>query len=424
MPTWPPVTPPAGVQTAPYAHPIAPAYTAVPLSPSQHAKARFTWPEAVRQYVRRSFLPHNLDPSVDRAAMESKLKEVINSARESGRMETQNWEAFALPQELVKQDRARAMRAPQESLPTNPAVSDGSHSRTSKKRKSADGPNDKTTGWRATVRSQQTLGDRVTFSKADKSATEETAKGLSKLQKRQKRFDGGYQSTYRSPTPPPSDGPVMGTCQDLEKSYLRLTAPPVPSKVRPEAVLRQSLVIIKEKWRNENNYHYVRDQLKSMRQDLTVQHIRNDFTVSVYELHARIALEKGDLEKSDKAIKHALDVRSALAVGNYHRFFQLYLNTPNMGAYLIDMFVARERLAALCSICRVYRPEVRLRFITEELGFESDVQAAQFIADYNGEHLLQARPGEDMTVATAKAGQLFECPRREAFRRVDIKGQV
>lgn len=337
--------------------------------------------------------------------MESKLKEVINSARESGRMETQNWEAFALPQELVKQDRARAMRAPQESLPTNPAVSDGSHSRTSKKRKSADGPNDKTTGWRATVRSQQTLGDRVTFSKADKSATEETAKGLSKLQKRQKRFDGGYQSTYRSPTPPPSDGPVMGTCQDLEKSYLRLTAPPVPSKVRPEAVLRQSLVIIKEKWRNENNYHYVRDQLKSMRQDLTVQHIRNDFTVSVYELHARIALEKGDLgeynqcqtqlralhqlglkgspmefkayhilyfihvqqhaalndaladltpaEKSDKAIKHALDVRSALAVGNYHRFFQLYLNTPNMGAYLIDMFVARERLAALCSICRV-----------------------------------------------------------------------
>lgn len=67
---------------------------------------------------------------------------------------------------------------------------------------------------------------------------------------------------------------------------------------------------------------------------------------------------------------------------------------------------------------------MRLRFITEELGFESDVQAAQFIADYNGEHLLQARPGEDMTVATAKAGQLFECPRREAFRRVDIKGQV
>jgi hypothetical protein len=141
-----------------------------------------------------------------------------------------------------------------------------------------------------------------------------------------------------------------------------------------------------------------------MRQDLTVQRIRNEFTVEVYEIHARIALEKGDLgeynqcqtqlkalyqqgikgkslefkayrilyfihtanrtalndaladlttaEKADKAIKHALDVRSALALGNYHRFFQLYNETPNMGAYLMDMFVGRERLAALCNICK------------------------------------------------------------------------
>jgi hypothetical protein len=141
-----------------------------------------------------------------------------------------------------------------------------------------------------------------------------------------------------------------------------------------------------------------------MRQDLTVQHLKNDFTVSVYEIHARIALEKGDLgeynqcqtqlkslyalglngnpiefkayrilyfihtanrsglndtladltaaEKEKRPIKHALSVRSALALGNYHKVFQLYLDTPNMGAYLMDMFVTRERLAALCNICK------------------------------------------------------------------------
>ena len=143
-----------------------------------------------------------------------------------------------------------------------------------------------------------------------------------------------------------------------------------------------------------------------MRQDLTVQRIKNEFTVEVYEIHARIALEKGDLgeynqcqtqlkalykmgiqgksiefkayrilyfihtanrtalndvladltaaEKEEEAIKHALDVRSALALGNYHRFFRLYNDTPNMGAYLMDMFVGRERLAALCNICKAY----------------------------------------------------------------------
>jgi hypothetical protein len=57
-------------------------------------------------------------------------------------------------------------------------------------------------------------------------------------------------------------------------------------------------------------------------------------------------------DKKTLAVKHALEVRSALALGNYHRFFQLYLDTPNMGAYLMDMFVDRERLTALATICR------------------------------------------------------------------------
>lgn len=85
---------------------------------------------------------------------------------------------------------------------------------------------------------------------------------------------------------------VVGLSTKLEKSYLRLTSAPDPKTVRPLPVLKETLELLKKKWRAESNYAYICDQFKSVRQDLTVQRIKNDFTVKVYEIHARIALEK------------------------------------------------------------------------------------------------------------------------------------
>ncbi|PIA56320.1 hypothetical protein AQUCO_00700568v1 [Aquilegia coerulea] len=217
---------------------------------------------------------------------------------------------------------------------------------------------------------------------------------------------------------------VRGTCQEIEKRYLRLTSAPDPATVRPEEVLEKALQMVLS---SQKNYLYKCDQLKSIRQDLTVQRIRNELTVKVYETHARIALEAGDLPeynqcqsqlkilyaegikgchmefsaynllcvilhsnksrdlvssmarlsaeaKKNPAVKHALEVRAAVTSGNYVLFFRLYKTAPNLNTCLMDLYVEKMRYEAVKCMSRSYRPTVPLSFIAEVLGFVSSLQ--------------------------------------------------
>lgn len=242
---------------------------------------------------------------------------------------------------------------------------------------------------------------------------------------------------------------VKGTCQVLEKHYLRLTSPPKAELVRPQPVLAKHLKNLKKSWRKgrihkgtQRDYNWYCSQFKALRQDLTVQRIFNAFAVDVYETHAKVALEEDDIneynqsqtqlkelydsitghedeegnegalknmnefvsyriiyyvflscnkkyqggssdvlkiinklspeQRSDAFILHSLSVRAAVADNDYHKFFQLQDNAPNMSDYLMDKIVPSVRQSALQAICKAYRPSVSTSFVLRELGFNPD----------------------------------------------------
>lgn len=59
-------------------------------------------------------------------------------------------------------------------------------------------------------------------------------------------------------------------------------------------------------------------------------------------------------DRDDECIAYALKLRSAWALGNYCKFFNLYKSAPKSARHLINWFIDRERKIALKNIIRAY----------------------------------------------------------------------
>lgn len=276
--------------------------------------------------------------------------------------------------------------------------------------------------------------------------------------------------------------PVIGRCCILEKKYLRLTSNPNPENIRPLSVLEKAYDLILYKYSNEGaTYQYLCDQFKSMRQDLKVQIIENNFTVKVYLTHAKIALENGDLGEynqcqsslkdlfelptiskanfgefmsycilyylmtedhssinqlrlklltkeleefsMDPMIQLALNISLAQAQGNYHCFFKLYAQTKGPMKCLIKQYIKRERLSALNLMCKSYN-QLKLTFLVPELNFEKDDDPFAFFQELGLIPFIVPTNNIDNMYLDTKKCRFNIAQHYTKSKKVDIKGQI
>ncbi|EFA78792.1 hypothetical protein PPL_08255 [Heterostelium album PN500] len=228
---------------------------------------------------------------------------------------------------------------------------------------------------------------------------------------------------------------IKGTSTDLEKPYLRLTSAPDPSTVRPEPTLRKTFDHLKRHWKDKQDYTYICEQFRSMRQDMRVQNIKNQFSIDVYEAHARLAMENGDLGQfnqcqtqlfelykipgnkgkvaeffayrilycifqnnstdmtktfseltqdlaAQECVKYALKIRAAFYDNNFIRYFKLCQSTFNMENYILDKISPRIRITALQVMTKAVRPTILLEQITP-LGFANDKEAREYLEKHS-----------------------------------------
>lgn len=218
---------------------------------------------------------------------------------------------------------------------------------------------------------------------------------------------------------------ITGTCQNLEKSFLRLNGVPRAEEVRPEAVLIRALNRIANVIAGgEKDFMYIWSQLKAIRQDLTVQHIRSATAVQCEELFARASLEHADQQEFRKCVStlqsyydeglpgckaefgayqllmyvcvdqknralslsrampqlvlqeiwdspevvHAQQVLHAITMSNYAQFWRLYASAPHCSRLVMDWGVEKLRFDCMKMMTEAFK-SVPLQSCMNLLGF-------------------------------------------------------
>ncbi|KAI0350684.1 hypothetical protein OH77DRAFT_1412614 [Trametes cingulata] len=441
-----------------------------------------SWPPKLKEWVAKC-LGQMTDSN--RAEAQAELKQVIAESYANKTLWTTDWDGVQLkslmpkPPPVLSTQNSLKRKSNNDSQTSNKKTKKTSVSKTSASH--ALDPNDTAALHRRAARFQRE--HEIERQKSSRQFNNHTSPYSPYANSQLFKSRSGTPATYDADNPEANPNvpnwdrfTIVGTSQEIFKDYLRLTSEPKPEQIRPYHVLQETLNQLKKKWREKATYNWICSQFKSLRQDLTVQRIKNEFTVTVYEIHARMALEVGDMveynqcqamlrnlyelgipgkveeftayrilmllhgrnrsdlnlyvgqlterQKADPAVRHALSVQRAVAMGNYHALFDLYMNAPNMGAYIMDHFIDRERIRALMVMTKAYRT-LPLSFIQNELAFETPAAAREFLVEhragfFQNPNAPDAEAVLDCKPAGPQLAQIYE----EKYRKVQIKGAV
>eukprot|EP00897_Mesotaenium_endlicherianum_P000311 jgi/Mesen1/10280/ME000789S09556 len=194
---------------------------------------------------------------------------------------------------------------------------------------------------------------------------------------------------------------IRGTCQQIEKRYLRLTSAPDPASCQA--------------------------QLKGLYGE-GLPGCTSEF--AAYGLLYTALHGGGSANEIRAAMAHAV------ALGNYCAFFRLYRSAPNLNQLLMEMHVETMRYDAVQCMAKAYRPSLPVAHIAATLAFREDAPEAppeeggaslHECCDWLKAHgaVLLAEDGPDPQLdAKASSGALFMPEPEDVIGHGDANLQV
>ena len=328
------------------------------------------WPDSLRAYIERCYA---ITPESDRPELERKLYEMIKLAEQSNAIWTRDWSKMAVP--VTSSQRSAPSKEPTAFTFGSKKAGEPQRSKLSKKERAAQQAHSTSQSYQQ-LQAQQSSGRSNKRGEDELDEEEEEAKRLSRASRFQNDPKKASFSSSSSSHQPSSFGgyggyvevssyedtePIVGTSTTLEKPYLRLTERPVPSSVRPLSVLKKSLALMREKKRNGAPWkEYLAGQMQSIRQDIIIQAIADDFALDVYETNARWCLENDDIAEFKRCLLRIDEFYNHLDLTSEHQdefscysllYHLLPEDFPSLNADLAALAHGRKQLSPAIQHC-------------------------------------------------------------------------